>query len=84
MFCILFNKIKSMDYIPLLKFIHQKGGTGNVMEALGWDSSRFEEGSSVALELDNLNYAKMLYSNFNKNLIVVELTLVGVDMSNKK
>jgi hypothetical protein len=75
-----------MDYTPLLKFIHQKGGTGNVMEALDWDSSRFEEGSSIALELDNLNYAKMLYSNFNKNLIVVELTLVGralVPITNK-
>jgi hypothetical protein len=66
-----------MDYTPLLKFIHQKGGTGNVMEALGWNNSRFEEGSQIALALDNLNYVKMLYSNFNKNLIVVELTLVG-------
>ena len=72
-----------MDYIPLLKFIHQKGGTGNVMEALGWDSARFDEGSRIALELDNLNYAKMLYSNFNKNLIVVELTLVGSAMGSK-
>ncbi len=66
-----------MDFTPLLNFIHQKGGTGNVMEALGWDSSRFEEGSRIALELDNLNYAKMLYSNFSKNLVVVELTRVG-------
>ena len=66
-----------MDYTPLLNLIHQKGGTGNVMEALGWDSTRFEEGLRIALELDNLNYAKMLYANFNKNLIVVELTLVG-------
>jgi hypothetical protein len=67
-----------MDHISILKFIQQKGGTGNVMEALGWDSTRFEEGSQIALDLDNLNYVKMLYSNFNKNLIVVELTLVGV------
>ena len=72
-----------MDYTPLLKFIHQKGGTGNVMEALGWEAPRFEEGSRIALELDNRNYAKMLYSNFNKNLIVVELTLVGIAMANK-
>jgi len=72
-----------MDYTPLLQFIHQKGGTGNVMEALGWDSSRFEEGSRIALALDNLNYAKMLYSNFNKNLVVIELTLVGISMAKK-
>jgi len=72
-----------MDYTPLLQFIHQKGGTGNVMEALGWDASRFEEGSTIALELDNLNYAKMLYSNFNKNLVVIELTLVGISMAKK-
>lgn len=69
-----------MDYTPILKFVHQKGGMANVMEALGWDSSRFEEGSQIALTLDNLNYAKMLYSNFNKNLVVIELTLVGIDI----
>jgi hypothetical protein len=73
-----------MNYAPLLKFIHEKGGTGNVMEALGWDSSKFEEGSQIALELDNLNYAKMLYSNFNKNLIVIELTLVGIAVADRK
>jgi hypothetical protein len=69
-----------MEYLSIVRAIYQKGGTGNVMEALGWDSSRFEEGSLIALELDNLNYAKMLYSNFNKNLIVVELTLVGIGL----
>jgi hypothetical protein len=72
-----------MEYLSILKAIHQKGGTGNVMEALGWDSSRFEEGSRITQELDNLNYAKMLYSNFYKNLIVVELTLVGIALAKK-
>ncbi|GHM99394.1 hypothetical protein WSM22_08840 [Cytophagales bacterium WSM2-2] len=67
-----------MDHIAILKFIHQKGITGNVMEALGWDSSRFEEGAQIALDMDNLNYVKLIYSNFNKNLVVVELTLVGI------
>jgi hypothetical protein len=75
--------LKIMDYTLILKFVHQKGGMGNVMEALDWDSSRFEEGSQIALALDNLNYAKMLYSNFNKNLVVIELTLVGIDMAKK-
>lgn len=72
-----------MDYTPILKFIHQKGGTGNIMEALGWDSSWFEEGQRIALDMDNLNYVKSLYSNFNKNLIVVELTLVGIALATK-
>lgn len=72
-----------MNYTPILKFIHTKGGTGNVMEALDWDVSRFDEGSKIALAMDNLNYAKLIYSNINKNLIVVELTLVGIDLAKK-
>ena len=72
-----------MDYIPILKAIHQKGNTGNLMEVLGWDASWFEEGNRIALEMDNLNFVKMLYSNFNKNLVVVELTLVGIAEANK-
>jgi hypothetical protein len=73
--------MKAMDHSPILKFILQKGGTGNVMEALGWDSSRFEEAAQIALDMDNLNYVKQLYTNFNKNLIVVELTLVGIALA---
>ncbi|HTH57156.1 MAG TPA: hypothetical protein VL728_13995 [Cyclobacteriaceae bacterium] len=73
-----------MDHTPILKFIYQKGGTGNVMEALGWDSTRFEEASQIALDMDNLNYVKQLYTNFNKNLIVVELTLVGIAEAKKE
>jgi hypothetical protein len=72
-----------MDHTPILKFLLQKGGTGNVMEALGWDSSRFEEASQIALDMDNLNYVKQLYTNFNKNLVVVELTLIGIAMAKK-
>jgi len=49
-----------------------------VMEALQWDVSRFDEGFAIALDIQNLDYVKLLYSNFNKNLIVVELTLVGL------
>lgn len=72
-----------MNHTSILKFIYRKGGTGNVMEALGWDSSRFEEASQIALDMDNLNYVKQLYTNFNKNLIVVELTLVGIAIAKK-
>lgn len=61
-----------------MKFAAANGGMGNVMEALGWDTTRFEEAFMLANDMQNLNYVKLLYSNFNKNLIVVELTLVGL------
>lgn len=50
---------------------------GNVMEALNYDTSKFDEGFALALDMDNGNLVKLLYSNFNKNLIVVEITLPG-------
>jgi hypothetical protein len=65
------------DHKFVLAGIRAKGGTGNVMEILNWEASRFEEGFSLANELQNLDFVKLLYSNFNKNLIVVELTLLG-------
>ncbi|HEY5825525.1 MAG TPA: hypothetical protein VIT44_14215 [Cyclobacteriaceae bacterium] len=51
--------------------------SGNVMEIVNYDSSRFEEGFTIANEMQNADEVKLLYSNFNKNLVVVELTLVG-------
>jgi hypothetical protein len=61
----------------VLKFLREKGGTGNVMEALGWEASKFDEGFAFANELQNQDLVKLIYSNFNKNLVVVELTLLG-------
>jgi hypothetical protein len=62
----------------VLTAILVKGGTGNIMEALRWDTKLFDQGFALANEMQNLDQVKLLYSNFNKNLIVVELTLVGV------
>lgn len=66
---------------PIHHLIAQKlvalGGTGNVMEILGWSSDRFEEGFTMANDMQNLDWIKLLYSNFNKNLVVAELTLLG-------
>lgn len=62
----------------ILKAALEKGGMGNVMEALGWDASRFDEGFTLANDMQNLDLVKLLYSNFSKNVIVVEPTLVGV------
>lgn len=65
------------DEIKILSRITEPGGTGNVMEILEWPTSRFDEGFMLANDMQNSNLVKLLYSNFNKNLVVVELTLVG-------
>ncbi len=65
-------------YYQVVKWAEQQGGTGNVMESLAWDAERFEEGFVLANDLQNRDWVKLLYSNYNKNLIVVELTLVGL------
>ncbi|MBI1768071.1 MAG: hypothetical protein HY015_10100 [Bacteroidetes bacterium] len=65
------------DEIKILGKLTAAGGTANVMEILEWPVSRFEEGFMLANEMQNSNLVKLLYSNFNKNLVVVELTLVG-------
>lgn len=69
--------ILTHDQLTVLRALVKLGGTGNVMEALGWANSKFDEGFQFANDLQNLDMVKMLYSNFNKNLIVVELTLLG-------
>lgn len=61
----------------ILKKLSECGGTGNVMEFLNYDTSRFDEGFTYANNLQNKDLVKLLYSNFNKNLIVVEATLLG-------
>lgn len=58
-------------------------GTGNVMEILNWNSVQFDESFVIANEMQNLNLVKLLYCNFNKNLVVVELTLFGESEYNK-
>lgn len=65
----------------MLKHLVESGGTGNIMEFLKYDASDFQKGFDLANDMQNLNYVKLLYSNFNKNLIVVELTLLGRNKS---
>ena len=64
-------------HLIVLRHLANKGGMGNVMEALNFDVTKFDEGFSIALDMDNGNLVKLLYSNVNKNLIVVEMTLPG-------
>ncbi|HNR74477.1 MAG: hypothetical protein UZ12_BCD005001060 [Bacteroidetes bacterium OLB12] len=62
----------------VLQSLVKKGSMGNVMEFLNWPSEEFDRGFEFANNLQNKDLVKLLYSNFNKNLIVVELTLVGI------
>ncbi len=49
----------------------------NVVEALGYGPDRFQEAFDIALEMENRDLVKLLYSNFNARKIVVEFTLLG-------
>jgi hypothetical protein len=49
----------------------------NVLEALGYGTDRFQQAFDVALEMENRNLVKLLYSNFNVGKVVVEFTLLG-------
>ena len=49
----------------------------NVTEVLKTGQKDFDAAFALAVEMDNRNLVKLLYSNFNQNKIVVEITLVG-------
>lgn len=53
----------------------------NVVDALGYSEDQFQQAFEVALEMDNQNLAKLLYSNFNARKIVIEFTLLAHDRS---
>jgi len=71
------------EQILILKELIRKGGTGNVNEILSLNPSQFEEGFTIANDMQNKDLLKLLYSNFNKNLVVAELTLLGESEYNK-
>lgn len=49
----------------------------NVVEALGYGADKFQQAFDVALEMDNRNLVKLLYSNFNNGKVIVEFTLLA-------
>lgn len=49
----------------------------NVMDALGYGADQFQEAFDIALEMDNRNLVKLLYSNFNAGKVIVEFTLLA-------
>lgn len=69
--------IPTKTQLDVLKHLVKTGGTGNVMEFLKYNASEFQKGFDLANDMQNLDYIKLLYSNYNKNIVVVELTLLG-------
>ncbi len=51
----------------------------NVVDALGYTEGQFQQAFEVALEMDNQNLAKLLYSNFNAQKVIVEFTLLALN-----
>ena len=49
----------------------------NIIDILGYGPEQFQEAFEIALEMDNFNLAKILYSNFDQGKVVVEFTLLG-------
>jgi hypothetical protein len=49
----------------------------DIIAVLGYTSDKYQQAFDIALEMDNLNLAKFLYSNFNSGKVVVEFTLLG-------
>lgn len=49
----------------------------DIMGTLGYTPEKFQHAFEVALEMDNLNLVKLLYSNFDAGKVVVEFTILG-------
>ena len=67
----------TQEELTIIQHLTLAGGTGNVMEFLNFSTVDFDKGFSIANEMQNKDLVKLLYSNFTKNLIVAELTLLG-------
>ena len=61
----------------VIKGIGDQGATGNVMEILALPNSDFQQGFDLAVDMQNRDLVKLLYSNFNQNKIILEFTLLG-------
>lgn len=61
----------------VIKGVGDRGSSGNVMEILGYDQANFQQGFTIANEMQNRDLVKLLYSNYNLNKVIVEFTLLG-------
>ena len=49
----------------------------NILDVLGYSKDNFQEAFDIALEMENRNLVKLLYSNFDAGKLVVEFTLLA-------
>jgi hypothetical protein len=49
----------------------------NVMEVLVFSPDNFQQAFDIALEMENRNLVKILYSNFNTSKVIIEFTLLA-------
>ena len=49
----------------------------NILEVLQYTPSDFQKAFDVALEMENRNLVKLLYSNANTNKVIIEFTRLG-------
>jgi len=49
----------------------------NVIEALNYSPDKHQQAFDIALEMDNRNLVKLLYSNFDAGKVIVEFTLLA-------
>lgn len=73
----LYLQIMDSEISEIIQGIGAIGTTGNVMEILGYPQADFQKGFDLAIEMQNRDLVKLLYSNFNQNKIIVEFTLLG-------
>lgn len=66
-----------VEILKVINGIGDTGTTGNAMEILGYSHAEFQKGFDIAIEMQNRDLVKLLYSNFNMNKIIVEFTLLG-------
>lgn len=49
----------------------------NVFEVLNYSNADLQKAFNIALEMENRNLVKLLYSNFNTNKVIIEFTRLG-------
>jgi hypothetical protein len=65
------------EIIIVLKARSKTTDMVNVMDALNYTSENFQKAFDIALEMENRDLVKLLYSNFQARKVVVEFTLLA-------
>lgn len=63
--------------LTILKARSKTSNIVNVMDAFNYSSENFQKAFDIALEMENRNLVKLLYSNFQAGKVVVEFTLLA-------